>query len=99
MIRGSAYKEGHTTETALLRVQNDLLMAMENHEFFFLVLFSGFLRIYTTSLLCPSPTVPNLLQNLDKCKKFEIHAYSSLSKGQMHKIIFFFCWAPLKVRK
>ncbi len=40
--------------------------------------------------VCPSPTVPNLLQNMDECKKFEIRAHSSLSKGQMHKIIFFF---------
>ncbi len=47
----------------------------------------------------PSPTVPNLLPNVDECKKFEIHAHSSLSKGQMHKIIFFFSWAQLKVRK
>ncbi len=37
--------------------------------------------------LCPSPTVPNLLPNVDECKKFEICTVSSLSKGQMHKII------------
>ncbi len=42
------------------------------------------------SLLCPSPTVPNLLPNEDECKKFEIRAHSSLSEGQMHKIFFFF---------
>ncbi len=28
----SAYKEGHSTETALLRVQTDLLMAKDNQE-------------------------------------------------------------------
>ncbi len=34
----SAYKEGHSTETALLRVQNDLLMAKDNQEVTVLVM-------------------------------------------------------------
>ncbi len=40
-------------------------------------------------LSCPSLTVSNVLLNEDECKKFEIHAHSSLSMGQMHKIFFF----------
>ncbi len=40
-------------------------------------------------VLCPSLTVPNVLPNVDECKKFEIRAHSSLLKGQMHKIFFF----------
>ncbi len=55
--------------------------------------------LYVQFMLCPSPTVQNLLPNVDECKKFEIRTHSSLSKGQMHKIIFFFSWAWLKVRK
>ena len=34
----SAYKEGHSTETALLKVQNDLLVAMDNQRVSILVL-------------------------------------------------------------
>ncbi len=34
----SAYKEGHSTETALLRVQNDLFMATDNKEISVLVI-------------------------------------------------------------
>ncbi len=34
----SAYKEGHSTEKALLRVQNGLLMAKENQEVSVLVM-------------------------------------------------------------
>ncbi len=37
-------------------------------------------------MLCPNPTVLNLLPNEDECKNFEIRAHSSLSEGQMHKI-------------
>ncbi len=50
-------------------------------------------------LMPKSPTVPNLLRNVDECKKFEIRTHSSLSKGQMNKVIFFFSWTWLKVRK
>ncbi len=34
----SAYKDRHSTETALLRVQNDLLMAEDNQEVSVLVI-------------------------------------------------------------
>ena len=35
----SAYKEGHSIETALLKVQNDILVAMDNQRVAILVLF------------------------------------------------------------
>ncbi len=38
----SAYKEGHSTETVLLRVQNDLLMANEIQEVSVLVMLDLF---------------------------------------------------------
>ena len=34
----SAYKEGHSTETALIRVQNDILRVIDNHECVILLL-------------------------------------------------------------
>ncbi len=45
---------------------------------------SAYTQMYRTYTKCPSPTMPNLLPNVDECKKFEIRAHSSLSKGQMH---------------
>ncbi len=36
-ILQSAYREGHSTETALLKVQNDLLMGMDNQKLSFLI--------------------------------------------------------------
>ncbi len=47
--------------------------------------YSSLLLAAQGNALCPSPTVPNLLQNEDECKKFEIRAHSSLSEGQMDK--------------
>ena len=35
----SAYRRGHSTETALLKIYNDLLMAMNRQEVVLLVLF------------------------------------------------------------
>ena len=37
-VMQSAYKMGHSTETALLRVHNDICMAMDNHQVTILVL-------------------------------------------------------------
>ena len=34
----SAYMLGHSTETALVRIQNDLLIAIDNKQYIFLVL-------------------------------------------------------------
>ncbi len=43
--------------------------------------------------------MPNVLLNVEECKKFDIRTHSSLMKGKMHKIFLFFSWALLKVRK
>ncbi len=37
-------------------------------------------QILEYHILCPSPTVPNLLPNEDECKKFEIRANSCWGK-------------------
>ena len=41
----SAYREGHNTETALLKVQNDLLVDMDNQRVLILV-FLGLLSCF-----------------------------------------------------
>ena len=38
----SAYKQGHSTETALLKVQNDMLVAMDNQQVSILELSAAF---------------------------------------------------------
>ena len=55
-ILQSAYRLGHSTETALLKIQNDILAAMDNQRVTLLVLLDlsaafdtiGFTRIYQT---------------------------------------------------
>ncbi len=40
----SAYREGHSTETVILRVQNDILMELDKGQVVMLVL-NGFIHI------------------------------------------------------
>ena len=68
----SAYKEGHSCETALIKILNDLLWAMENQKISALVLLD---------LRSAFDTVDHdiLLQALDKNLVSKIMLYSSLT--------------------